>query len=54
MKIFAVNPNLPAVLVMLATALLPFAAAFFPSTLIRILTQGASAQTAFVDRKSVV
>lgn len=39
---------LPAVLVMLATALLPFAAAFFPSTLIRILTQGASAQTAFV------
>lgn len=38
---------LPAILAMLASALLPFASAFFPSTLIRILTQGASAQTVF-------
>lgn len=39
---------LPAFLAMLTGALLPFAAAFFPSALIGILTRGAGAQTVFV------
>lgn len=39
---------LPALLTMLASALLPFIAALFPSALIRILLQGASAQNVFV------
>lgn len=35
---------LPAVVSMIATAFLPFAAAFFPSTLIRLITEGAGAR----------
>lgn len=40
--------HLPALLCMLATALLPFVSALFPSTLIGLLTEGAKAQTIIV------